>query len=135
MITGITILFYLSVLFVMILEFERVLHPLDSLRKSLEIQEVRKSGKSLLDLNPEIRTHIILNFIALLVCLVGVFTSQWPIFIFIILLSLVATLYKRILIIRWVDSVFCSGLLLFSLVNQFHLDINIHELVLVYLGL
>lgn len=135
MITGITILFYLSVLFVMILEFERVLHPLDSLRKSIEMQGVRTSGKSLLDLNPEIRTHIILNFIALLVCLVGVFTSQWPIFIFIILLSLVATLYKRILIIRWVDSVICSGLLLFAVVNRFHLDINIHELALAYLGL
>lgn len=53
---------------------------------------------------------------------VGLFTFQWPVFVLILILSLIP---KKIIIIRWIDAVIMFLLLLFILINSYHLHVNI----------
>lgn len=53
---------------------------------------------------------------------VGIFSSQWLLFLAILLLSLIP---KKIVAVRRIDSVLTIIILLFILINKYHLHINL----------
>lgn len=53
---------------------------------------------------------------------VGIFSSQWLLFLAILLLSLIP---KKIVAVRRIDSVLSIIILLFILINKYHLHINL----------
>ncbi len=72
------------------------------------------------------KSFIILQFAYIAWIIVGLFTFNWIIFLTIILISLIP---KRNLILRWLDGFITLLLLLFIVINQSHLHIDLFELI------
>ncbi len=60
---------------------------------------------------------------------IGIISSQWFLFIVLIILSIIP---KKWIIIRWLDAFLSLGLLFFMIINTFHLHINLFSLILFY---
>lgn len=67
------------------------------------------------------------SFIYFILLLIGIVTSQWPVFVLIILLGFIPKSNKFIII---VDSFITMLLVLFIILNKFHLQIDLTQLVL-----
>lgn len=135
MITAFTILFYLFALYAMVWEFTKLLNPVESFINSQKVQDFSKSKTKFDDYEKSTQSFVINELIEWGVCLLGIFTSQWPLFLGIILLSFVGRLYKRIIVLRVVDNAICGAALLFAVINRFHIHIDINALVLAHLGI
>lgn len=57
-------------------------------------------------------------------CMVGLFSSQWLVFVLILILGMIP---KPNIVIRFVDSVITFALILFIFINSFHLHINLFQ--------
>ena len=58
---------------------------------------------------------------------VGLFTFQWPVFLFLILISL---LPKPNAVLTFIDAVVSVTILMFILINAYHLDIDVFKWIL-----
>ena len=58
--------------------------------------------------------------------IVGLFSSQWILFLVLIVLSIIPTKH---IVLRWIDSLLSLLILLFILINKFHLHIDILSLL------
>jgi len=58
--------------------------------------------------------------------IIGLFSSQWICFLVIILLSLIPK--KQSVVLRWIDALVTVVILLFIILNAYHLHLNLHEL-------
>ena len=69
------------------------------------------------------KNWVFLNIVYMIWAFVGLFTSQWLIFVTIIVLSFIN---KKYIAHRFLDAIFTSILLLFIILNayHFHIDVN-----------
>ena len=62
----------------------------------------------------------------LIICLIGLMSSQWICFLAIIVQSLsVSRLRRKYIIVGYLDSILSFAILLFILINKYHLHINL----------
>lgn len=57
----------------------------------------------------------------------GFFSSQWLLFILIFVFSLIS---KKWILVRWIDSLFTFILLIFIILNSYHLKIDLFQFLL-----
>jgi hypothetical protein len=128
------ILFYSLVLFCFILELNTVFNPVKEFELGLKTREALEAKTEYSRMSKDVQINYLNQLFYWVVCMVGVFTSQWPVFLAIILLSFVSKFYRNYLMGKWVDSILCSSLLLFAIINRFHVHYDIGELIIKTLG-
>lgn len=57
---------------------------------------------------------------------IGLFTNQWPLFLVLFLISLIP---KRNIVLKWLDALYSFLLIVFILLNEYHLHINFFQTV------
>lgn len=70
---------------------------------------------------------ILVNSFYTIWVLIGLFTVNWPAFLFIVIISLIP---KRNKIILWVDALISFGVLIFISLNAFHFKINLYDFII-----
>lgn len=84
-------------------------------------------GKKFDDLTSSQKSVSVCMIFYMIWVLVGLMSSQWVIFIALLLVSILIP--KKILIIRWIDSLISLALLIFLILNKFHLHIDLWKLI------
>jgi hypothetical protein len=97
---------------------QRVVNTMASM-KGKKVEGVTKTQKAL--------SFYMLGY--LLWCLVGLFSSQWVLFGFILLLGLIP---KKNIVMCFLNGLISLGLLVFIILNAYHLHINVLSLVKSY---
>lgn len=120
-------IFYLLVLYCIILEMGVLQNPAKAIEISLSIKENTEWP----NMTKQQHTYLINQSIYVFVVIIGLFSNkQWPIFLIIIIMSsLIFNGFRNKPIIRFVDALICSLLLLFSFINHFHLHIDLSHLI------
>jgi len=119
-------IFYLFGFLAILWEFIQISRP----HKMHEVAKtLKKAGKegTVDDLPSNYKTLSFFMFGYIIWVFMGLFTAQWPIFLFLILISLIP---KKYVLHRWVDSFVSLLLLLFAMINTFHLHIDLTSLIL-----
>lgn len=81
-------------------------------------------GKEFKELTDTQKNYSYLTILYFLWTFVGLLTSQFIPFLFILLLCLVPTKYW---FLKWIDSLLSLSLIIFILINKFHLHINVYD--------
>jgi len=121
-------LFYLFAVIFLIHEFFVL-----SMEKDLfiELEIIRKKSKKeklkFSEYSDEMKTYLIINIAYILYTFSGLLTSQYPLFLLIILISVIP---KRLLILKYIDSFLSIAILMFIVLNNFHFHIDIETLIL-----
>lgn len=55
---------------------------------------------------------------------IGLFSFQWPVFLFMLILG---AFPKKLIFVRWIDSLISIVVLIFIIVNAYHLHINLYQ--------
>lgn len=84
-------------------------------------------GKKLNEYNSSQKSLAMCMLLYFIWTLVGIISSQWIIFILIILISILIP--KKIIFIRVIDSLVTLFLLVFMLLNKFHFHIDVWQLI------
>lgn len=125
-----THLFYLLVVFFLAVELVVLLmeHRIHDALVAYKLQE-KEFGKGKVPFekqNPKLVVYSILGMFYWVVCLVGLMSSQWVVFVAIITLAIVP---KRWLWWRYVDTVLSILLLLFIILNKYHFHVDLFTLI------
>ena len=119
-----TSIFYIIVLSFAIFEIAKLGNSKE-IHTEVEInRRKRKEGKkiSAKDLSTTLGLFAIGDLFYFSICLIGLLSSQWIIFLVLILMGFVP---KRYLILKRIDSIISIMLIIFIVLNKFHLHINI----------
>jgi hypothetical protein len=112
-------LFYILAIFPLIYEFIIILN----IKKSHHfINNVLEKGVS--EMNEKEKNFTILNFLYFIWNMIGMLSSSWLMFSLMFILALIP---QKNIYIRFLDSFLTSLILIFVLINYFHLNINISE--------
>lgn len=79
------------------------------------------------DYSGTVKAYLFISLIYMLYCFAGLLTSQYPLFLLMILIALIP---KKFLILRYIDSFASIAILLFIILNKFHFHIDIANLIL-----
>lgn len=125
-----THLFYLLVVFFLAVELSVLLmeHRIHDALAVYKLQE-KEFGKGKVPFekkNPKLVVYSILSLFYWAVCLVGLMSSQWVVFVAIIMLGIVP---KRWLWWRYIDTVLSILLLLFVILNKYHFQVDLFTLI------
>ncbi len=82
------------------------------------------------DLTDTQKTFTVLTVLYSLWVLVGLFSSQWVLFVVYLMISIIP---KKTVFVRFVDAIVSVLLLLFILINTFHLHINLFDAIVNYI--
>jgi len=125
MITFATFVFYLFVLFCVIIEVSVVMDTERSIRASENLRRV--SGVS--DLAGFDKNYARLQSFYMIIVLIGIFSMQWLAFLTLLLkIGIISTPFKKNPEFRRADSFISALILLFIVVNKYHLHINLLSL-------
>jgi hypothetical protein len=119
----------------MVVELNKLTSPVETIANYKTFQMYDKAKVKFKDYEKHIQTYFLNELIEWFVCFIGIFSSQWPLFLGVILLSFLGKLYKDIVILRMVDNVICIALLLFAVLNRFHLHIDLTGYVTSFIGI
>ncbi len=86
-----------------------------------EYELVSKSKKPL---NSTQNTFTFLMMLYVIWAIIGLFTSQWPLFILLLLVSFIP---KKHVMVRLLDATISVSILIFIILNRFHFHINIWD--------
>lgn len=86
-----------------------------------------KESKGASTMPNEVKFIVILDVMYLLWTFGGLFTFQWPVFLFLLLLGLIP---KRKLSLRRADALISLLVLIFIVINAYHLKIDISQLMI-----
>ena len=75
--------------------------------------------------NQKVYTFLVLGYI--LWVIIGLFSSQWVLFLTLFIMAYIIP--KRWLITRFLDGVISLGILIFMVINVYHLHIDVYEVV------
>ena len=118
-------LFYLLTIFPILWEMANISSPKkmhETLKRMKDIKEYDKySAKQ------KMFSFLMLCYVGW--TLVGFMSFQWPIFLIIILMSFIP---KAHYVLRWIDSFITLMLLVFIMVNAYHLKIDTYNVILNY---
>ncbi len=131
-------LFYLLLLLPILQELKFIATPIESFENSKRFAELTKlnKGKSYDDYDKEYKTECqnkLWYLLSLLFILIGIFSSQWILFIIFILSSLIfyaiKSLFNKFYYIKLIFSLFDSitslSILILIILNKYHLKIDI----------
>lgn len=111
-------IFYLGVAFCIIIEIIQIHNTKQCLKWT---EEADKSGEK--RLSNDCQNYVYMSQFYSLLCVIGLFSSQWYGFILILLLSIIP---KRDNIIALkIDSFICLATLIFILLNKYHLHLEL----------
>jgi hypothetical protein len=130
-----SILFFLAVAFCFALELNAIFNPVKEFDISLRTREALEAGTNYKDMDKKVQSHYLNQVVYWLTAMLGIFSSQWPIFLLILILSFASRTYRNYIIGKWLDSAICGSLLLFAILNKFHLHHDIGGMVITALGL
>lgn len=125
----ITNVFYIMVIFCLIIEFITLFN----------MKEITYGLSRYSKLNKEYNGHIprdkigsgfilhqVCNIFYFVICIIGIISSQWICFLAIIIQSIsIGRFRRKHIIIRYFDSILSILILLFALINKYHLHINL----------
>ncbi len=125
------VLFYLGMVIPILVELESIFSPRRAQGVTVRARELRKlHGKEMTDAllaDKEVSTTMLFHTYYLIWLFVGLFSSlNWPVFIFMFLLGVIP---KRFILQRWLDGVMSFALLLFTVINAFHLHLNVFNVL------
>jgi hypothetical protein len=123
-----TTLFYLLGVLPFIWELTCVVNPKKnhSFVRLLD-NKMNEQNLSISQLTETEKNFTILNFGYFLWTIIGLFTSNWIIFLAIILLSLLLSSFKKYVLVFWVDSLITLTLITLAILNYHHFQIDIFE--------
>jgi len=119
-------IFYLFSALAILWEFTQITSPHKMHEVSKRIKKAGKEG-TVDDLPSNYKILFFLMLGYFIWAIMGLFTAQWPIFLFLIFISLIP---KKYILHRWVDSFVSLMLILFAMINTFHLHIDLTSLIL-----
>lgn len=120
-------IFYLIGILAITWEFMGITSPIKMHKAFKEMRKIMKSEGGFDSLPSNYKTVSFLMIGYFIWVLVGLFTNNWLIFLALLVLSVIP---KRWVVQRWIDSVITLALLLFAIINTFHLHINLNTLFL-----
>lgn len=120
-----TIAFYLVVVFCFILELNSIAHPIKEHEIATETRRQLEAKTEYRNMSKDVQTHYLNQVVYWFTCMAGVLSSQWPAFLTIVLLAFVSKFYRHLVWAKWVDSWVCGSLLLFAILNRFHLHLDV----------
>lgn len=137
-----THLFYFIAIFYIWHEINWIIDPVQKVKESKRFFELHKANKGLKkedwssEYKEEMKDKIFPVFLILWM-FIGLFTFQWDVFLFMILLNLliIAPLSKLTkfniiyTIIHWINSVIGVAFGLFVIINHYHLKISLYPIV------
>ena len=130
-----TIVFYLVVVFCFALELNAIAHPIKEFRIATKTREELEAKTEYRNMSKDVQTHYLSQVVYWVTCMAGVLSSQWPAFLTIVLLAFVSKFYRHLVWAKWVDSWVCGSLLLFAILNRFHLHLDVSGWILGHIGL
>lgn len=118
------IIFYFWVIFAIAYESAVILNP----SKFIEFKKALKSKIAKKEnLTVTMNTFLVLNFLYAMWAFVGLFSSQWIVFLFILFLSQLPT--KKYAFLLCVDAILTLAALLFIVLNAYHLHIDLPAII------
>jgi hypothetical protein len=90
----------------------------------LQLKVKQRSEYSLSLYTETDKSFLFLMFLYFVWAIVGLLSSQWPIFLFFILFSLIP---KKNIYYRFFDALVSFSILIFILLNHFHFKINLND--------
>lgn len=130
-----TFAFYTLVLYCFVVELTSVFKPGKAFQDAQTINEHLKADDRLGKLSKGLQAHYWNQILYWAVCLTGIMSSQWPVFILIIFISSIHNLWRKSVFLHWVDSVICGALLLLAVLNRFHFHVNLEAWLAQAVGL
>ena len=121
-----TILFYILVIFCFTIEISTLSDPERAIRASKTIKEKQAEG-SLDSLAGYDKNYAYTNTFYTLVALTGLFSSQWILFALLLAIGVIAIPFKYNATFRRVDSAVSAFILLFIILNKYHLHLDLVE--------
>ena len=116
-------IFYFFGIFAVIYELWAIRHASRLYLFVLRLRQQAKKEKGIDDMSGTQIMFIILHLCYIFWAFVGLFfSSQWIIFLTIVLFSFIP---KRILVLRFIDSIISLALVSFVLMNQYHFGIDV----------
>lgn len=120
-------IFYIGMLIPLICELEAILSTKKMIALNRRLAEIGKLPSNekfkSLSKDKELAGTVFMHLFYLIWLFFGLFSSlNWPIFLFLLLESFIP---KRIFLLRFADGLISFSLLMFALINAFHLHINI----------
>lgn len=113
--------FYLLTLVAILYEFSVLTDT-----KTYRDAKIKYAKTKFNDMPSNIKAYAVLMFGYIIWTLTGLFTWQWPVFVVILLISIPK---KRSILFSKIDAFVTLLILLFLLINQYHLKINLIELI------
>lgn len=118
-----TTIFYILIAFCLFFE---VLN-LAACKKVFAAVEKYKDKNDLTEISPVFAVWRMCNWIYLILCLIGLISSQWIGFLALIVLSLIP---KKWFTWRIIDNILGIAILLFVLLNKYHFQIDFNSLII-----
>ena len=118
-----TTIFYILIAFCLFFE---VLN-LAACKKVFAAVEKYKDKNDLTEISPVFAVWRMSNWIYLILCLIGLISSQWIGFLALIVLSLIP---KKWFTWRIIDNILGIAILLFVLLNKYHFQIDFNSLII-----
>lgn len=138
-----TTLYYLSSIILIVYELKWILAPVSETNKRMKFNKLRKENedKKWSEQSPLYKAEVFLllpKFYILIWLIVGLFTSQWIIFLAILAFNIFIvgplsklTQYNFLYtLIHWINSVIGLCFVLFVIINKYHLNIDLTNLFL-----
>jgi hypothetical protein len=132
---ALTIAFYLVVVFCFILELNSLAHPVKEHVITIKTREELEAKTDFRNMSKDVQTHYLNQVVYWFTCMSGVLSSQWPAFLTIVLIAFVSKFYRHVIWAKWVDTLVCGALLLFAILNRFHLHLDLGGWIIAHIGL
>ena len=121
----IKVLFYVWAIFALLLELQLMTKP----KKFMDFKAKMK-GVKFDNLSDQQKAFGVLTLLYVFWVFVGLLSSQWALFLIYIVIGIPFSLFKKSMIIKSIDGFISSCLLVFIIVNAFHLHINVYEFII-----
>jgi hypothetical protein len=121
-----TTLFFLLGIFPMMWELSVMVDIDRSFNIVTKIRTLKKGDPQYIKILKDYSLFIILMVLYCLWTFIGLATSQWPLFLLVILISLIP---KKIKWLFWLDAMISFCILLFILLNKFHFHVDVLHLI------
>ena len=120
-----THIFYLLTASLLMYELFALMNAKRLLDYSNKVRLAQKEKKKL-DLSDNEKALNAFNLFYFAMLVAGLLSSQWIVFLFILLISFIP---KRYVIVRYIDTIISIAALIFILVNKYHLHIDLFNLI------
>jgi len=126
-------LFYFMVILCFLFELFKIPNATDIcnfIRKNNEYKKVNGKVPEYSSFTPNQKTFYTMSSVYTVVCLIGLFSSQWLLFLAIFLQTIVMVFIRRKYpVIIKIDSTISAFILLFIVINKYHIHLDLFNLI------